>query len=83
MRMKKIPLPALYTTWMTNVLDANIAPLTCPYDVPKYSADLGIVRKCDMCSQRLSAGEAPRLRTGLPEPGHSNFGGEKRGRNSP
>jgi Fe-S-cluster-containing dehydrogenase component/DMSO reductase anchor subunit len=31
----------------------------CPYDVPKYNRRLGIVRKCDMCSQRLAAGEAP------------------------
>lgn len=31
----------------------------CPYDVPKYNARLGIVRKCDMCSDRLSVGEAP------------------------
>lgn len=31
----------------------------CPYDVPKYNARLGIVRKCDMCAQRLSVGEAP------------------------
>ncbi len=33
--------------------------LKCPYDVPKYSERLGIVRKCDMCHTRLSAGEAP------------------------
>lgn len=33
--------------------------LTCPYEVPKYSASRGIVRKCDMCSDRLLAGEAP------------------------
>ncbi|HYC72557.1 MAG TPA: DmsC/YnfH family molybdoenzyme membrane anchor subunit, partial [Opitutaceae bacterium] len=33
--------------------------LKCPYDVPKYSSRLGIVRKCDMCHQRLGAGEAP------------------------
>src|SRR2546423_7326169 len=33
--------------------------LTCPYDVPKYSHRLGIVRKCDMCHGRLAAGEAP------------------------
>ena len=33
--------------------------LACPYDVPKYNADKGIVRKCDMCTDRLSAGEAP------------------------
>ncbi len=33
--------------------------LACPYDVPKYHAGMGIVRKCDMCSSRLAAGEAP------------------------
>lgn len=33
--------------------------LACPYDVPKYHSAKGIVRKCDMCSSRLSAGEAP------------------------
>lgn len=33
--------------------------LKCPYDVPKYSPAKGIVRKCDMCSSRLAAGEAP------------------------
>src|SRR5260221_2399195 len=33
--------------------------LKCPYDVPKYSQRLGIVRKCDMCSSRLTVGEAP------------------------
>lgn len=33
--------------------------LACPYDVPKYQSHKGIVRKCDMCSQRLSDGEAP------------------------
>ncbi len=31
----------------------------CPYDAPKYNARRGIVRKCDMCSDRLSWGEAP------------------------
>jgi len=31
----------------------------CPYEVPQYSAKRGIVRKCDMCSGRLAAGEAP------------------------
>ena len=31
----------------------------CPYDAPKYNKSLGIVRKCDMCSDRLSHGEAP------------------------
>lgn len=33
--------------------------LACPYDVPKYHAGKGIVRKCDMCGDRLRSGEAP------------------------
>ena len=31
----------------------------CPYDVPQYSRSKGIVRKCDMCQDRLAEGEAP------------------------
>jgi formate dehydrogenase iron-sulfur subunit len=33
--------------------------MKCPYEVPQYSAKRGIVRKCDMCSDRLQNGEAP------------------------
>ncbi len=33
--------------------------MKCPYEVPKYSHRLGIVRKCDMCHSRLAVGEAP------------------------
>jgi formate dehydrogenase iron-sulfur subunit len=33
--------------------------LACPYDVPRYHAGKGIVRKCDMCSSRLKVGEPP------------------------
>ncbi len=32
---------------------------TCPYDVPSYSPSRGIVRKCNMCVDRLRVGEAP------------------------
>src|SRR5690606_1631192 len=39
---------------------------TCPYEVPKFNARLGIVRKCDMCSGRLAAGEAPACVQGCP-----------------
>lgn len=33
--------------------------MKCPYEVPQYSKTRGIVRKCDMCSSRLTVGEAP------------------------
>jgi formate dehydrogenase iron-sulfur subunit len=33
--------------------------LKCPYDVPKYSKKRGIVRKCDMCFNRLARNEGP------------------------
>ena len=33
--------------------------LMCPYEVPQYNGAKGIVRKCDMCSDRLAVGEAP------------------------
>jgi formate dehydrogenase iron-sulfur subunit len=32
---------------------------TCPYEVPQFNPQKGIVRKCDMCSDRLAEGEAP------------------------
>jgi len=33
--------------------------LMCPYEVPQYNSAKGIVRKCDMCHDRLAVGEAP------------------------
>jgi formate dehydrogenase iron-sulfur subunit len=33
--------------------------LMCPYEVPRYNDARGIVRKCDLCADRLAEGEAP------------------------
>ncbi|RMG36973.1 MAG: molybdopterin oxidoreductase [Planctomycetota bacterium] len=41
--------------------------LTCPYEVPQYNSRRGIVRKCDMCSDRLTAGEPPACAAACPQ----------------
>lgn len=40
-------------------IGCSYCTLTCPYEVPQYDSDRGIVRKCDMCHDRLAEGEAP------------------------
>lgn len=40
-------------------IGCSYCTLTCPYEVPSFNKRLGIVRKCDMCSDRLAEGEAP------------------------
>ena len=40
-------------------IGCSYCTMTCPYEVPSFSDRLGIVRKCDLCQGRLSAGEAP------------------------
>lgn len=47
-------------------IGCNYCTLTCPYEVPRYSKERGIVRKCDMCQGRLAAGEAPACVQGCP-----------------
>ena len=39
---------------------------TCPYEVPRFNQSKGIVRKCDMCADRLEVGEAPACVQGCP-----------------
>jgi Fe-S-cluster-containing dehydrogenase component/DMSO reductase anchor subunit len=40
-------------------IGCSYCQMKCPYDVPKFNKKRGIVRKCDMCQQRLAVGEAP------------------------
>ena len=40
-------------------IGCSYCTLTCPYEVPQYDAGRGIVRKCDLCHDRLAEGEAP------------------------
>jgi Fe-S-cluster-containing dehydrogenase component len=47
-------------------IGCSYCTLTCPYEVPTFNHRLGIVRKCDMCSDRLADGEAPACVQGCP-----------------
>ncbi|HVZ31413.1 MAG TPA: DmsC/YnfH family molybdoenzyme membrane anchor subunit, partial [Polyangiaceae bacterium] len=47
-------------------IGCSYCTLTCPYEVPQFNKKLGIVRKCDMCSDRLAAHEAPACVQGCP-----------------
>jgi len=56
---EKDPLTGIVKHLDDQCFGCQYCTLACPYDVPKYHAGKGIVRKCDMCSTRLTAGEAP------------------------
>ncbi|MDF1744561.1 MAG: dimethyl sulfoxide reductase anchor subunit [Gimesia sp.] len=56
---EKDPLTGIVKHLDDQCFGCQYCTLACPYDVPKYQSNKGIVRKCDMCSQRLSDGEAP------------------------
>ncbi len=56
---EKDPKTGIVTHLDDQCIGCQYCVLKCPYDVPKYSSRLGIVRKCDMCSSRLASGEAP------------------------
>ena len=55
----KDPLTGIVRHLDDQCIGCSYCILKCPYDVPKYSAKRGIVRKCDLCHGRLAAGEAP------------------------
>ena len=56
---EKDPVTGIVTHLDDQCFGCGYCELTCPYEVPKLNHRLGIVRKCDMCSGRLAAGEAP------------------------
>ena len=56
---EKDPITGIVRHLDDQCIGCSYCVLKCPYDVPKYSERLGIVRKCDMCHGRLAAGEAP------------------------
>ena len=56
---EKDPVTGIVTHLDDQCIGCSYCTLMCPYEVPRYSASRGIVRKCDMCQGRLAAGEAP------------------------
>lgn len=56
---EKDPVTGIVAHLDDQCIGCRYCTLTCPYEVPRYSDRLGIVRKCDMCQGRLAAGEAP------------------------
>jgi len=56
---EKHPITGIVKHLDDQCIGCQYCTFTCPYEVPQYNAKLGIVRKCDMCSDRLGAGEAP------------------------
>ncbi len=56
---EKSPITGIVQHYDDQCFGCQYCTLACPYDVPKYHSAKGIVRKCDMCSNRMSQGEAP------------------------
>jgi Fe-S-cluster-containing dehydrogenase component/DMSO reductase anchor subunit len=56
---EKDPITGIVRHLDDQCIGCQYCTMMCPYDVPKYNKQRGIVRKCDMCSQRLAVGEAP------------------------
>ena len=64
---EKDPITGIVVHLDDQCIGCQYCVLKCPYDVPRYSKKMGIVRKCDMCSSRLAVGEAPACVQACPE----------------
>jgi formate dehydrogenase iron-sulfur subunit len=56
---EKDPLTGIVSHLDDQCIGCQYCVFMCPYEVPQYRPSKGIVRKCDMCSDRLAASEAP------------------------
>ncbi len=63
---EKDPLTGIVRHLDDQCIGCQYCMLTCPYEVPQFNERLGIVRKCDMCADRLAVGEAPACVQGCP-----------------
>ena len=56
---EKDPITGIVKHLDDQCIGCQYCSLMCPYDAPKFNKARGIVRKCDMCSDRLAHDEAP------------------------
>ncbi len=63
---EKDPITGIVAHLDDQCIGCRYCMLTCPYEVPSFNQRLGVVRKCDMCTGRLAAGEAPACVQGCP-----------------
>lgn len=63
---EKDPITGIVAHLDDQCIGCRYCMLTCPYEVPKFNDRLGVVRKCDMCSDRLADGESPACVQGCP-----------------
>jgi formate dehydrogenase iron-sulfur subunit len=55
----KDPVTGIVRHLSDQCMGCSYCVMKCPYEAPKFSVKRGIVRKCDMCHDRLAVGEAP------------------------